>query len=204
MTEHTVRTGGSYFPSVERADDAVAYALDANHERIRSGVANGAHRPLRIYAVPGGVTGRGNPFLEPQDLEAVRVVLVGTSDDSSGYFVFTAYPAVASITERNFHGFDTFVGTYFHQDWAEEPYSAEQALEDHLARSSPGALSELLEDVRDLDGVLPDEAALGGRLIELDCNYVPSDDGIDDRTWLREVAARVEWHLSGADPGVTR
>lgn len=204
MTEHTVRTGGSYFPSVERANDAVAYALDANHERIRRWVANGADRPLRVYAVPGGVSGRGNPFREPQDLEAVRVVLVGTSDDPSGYFVFTAYPAVASITARNFHGFDAFVGTYFHQDWAEEPYSAEQALEDHLARSSHDALRALLADVRDLDEILPDEAALGGRLIELDCNYVPSDDGIDDRTWLRSVAARVERHLSGAEPEATR
>jgi hypothetical protein len=164
MTDHTARTGVSYFPSVDRADDAVAYALDANHERIRNWVANGASRPLRIYAVPGGFTGRGKPFREPQDLEAVRVVLVGTSDDPSGYFVLTAYPAVASITARNFHGFDAFVGTYFHQDWTEEPYSAEQALEDHLASSSPDALSELLEDVRDLDGILPDEAALGGRI----------------------------------------
>ncbi len=118
--------------------------------------------------------------------------------------MLTAYPAVASITARNFHGFDAFVGTYFHQDWTEEPYSAEQALEDHLASSSPDALSELLEDVRDLDGILPDEAALGGRLIELDCNYVPSDDGMNDRTWLREVAARVERHLGGTDPNVTR
>lgn len=204
MAEHTVRTGGSYSPSVERANDAVAYTLDANHERIRRWVANGADRPLRVYAVPGGVTGRGNPFREPQDLEAVRVVLVGTSDDPSGYFVFTAYPAVASITARNFQGFDAFVGTYFHQDWAEEPYSAEQALEDHLARSSPDALRALLADVRDLDEILPDEAALGGRLIELDCNYVPSDDGIDDRTWLRSVAARVQRHLSGAEPEATR
>lgn len=200
----TVRTGESYFTSVERANEAVAYALDYNHERIRRWVAEGASRPLRVYAVPGGVTGRGNPFVEPQDLEAVRAVLVRSADSPSGYTVFTAYPAVASITARNFHGFDAFVGTYFHQDWAEEPYSAEQALEDHLASSSPDALSELLEDVRDLDGILPDEAALGGRLIELDCNYVPSDDGTNDRTWLREVAARVERHLGGTDPNVTR
>jgi len=195
MTVHTVRTGDSYFPSVERANEAVAYALDFNHERIRRWVATGASRPLRIYAVPGGVTGRGNPFMDPQDLEAVRVVLVGSSDNPSGYTVFTAYPAVASITARNFHGFDDFVGTYFHQDWADEPYSADQALEDYFSLASREGLHALLDDVRELDEILPDEAALGGRLIELDCNYVPADDGLDDRQWLRHVAARVQQHV---------
>jgi hypothetical protein len=192
---HTVRTGESYFPSVERANEAVAYALDFNHERIRRWVATGASRPLRIYAVPGGVTGRGNPFMDPQDLEAVRVVLVGSSDNPSGYTVFTAYPAVASITARNFRGFDDFVGTYFHQDWADEPYSADQALDDYLAHTSRDACLALLADIRDLDEILPDEAALGGRLIELDCNYLPADDDLDDRQWLRHVAARVQQHL---------
>lgn len=200
----TVRTGESYFPSVERANEAVAHALDFNHERIRRWVAAGAPRPLRIYAVPGGVTGRGNPFMEPQDLEAVRAVLVGSSDSPSGYTVFTAYPAVASITARNFHGFDDFVGTYFHQDWADETYSADEALEDYLARTSSDEQRVLLEDVRDLDQILPGEPAIGGRLIELDCNYVPSDDGIDDRAWLRKVAARVERQLGGSDQGTPR
>lgn len=191
----TVRTGESYFPSVERANEAVGYALDYNHERIRRWVAGGAPRPLRVYAVPGGVTGRGNPFVEPQDLEAVRAVLVRSADSPSGYTVFTAYPAVASITARNFHGFDDFVGTYFHQDWADEPYSADAALEDHLAHTSSDEQRALLEDVRDLDLILPDESALDGRLTELDCNYVPADDGLDDRAWLRNVAARVERQL---------
>lgn len=198
---HSVRTGESYFPSVERANEVVAYALDFNHERIRRWVAARAERPLRIYAVPGGVTGRGNPFVEPQDLEAVRVVLVGSPDSPSGYTVFTAYPAVASITAKNFHGFDDFVGSYFHQDWADEPYSADQALEDYLVNTSPEAQMALIEDVRDLDQMLPDEAALGGRLIELDCNYVALDDGTDDRAWLRNVAARIERQLGASAEG---
>lgn len=198
---HAVRTGDSYFPSVERANEAVAYALDFNHERIRRWVAAGAVRPLRIYAVPGGVTGRGNPFAEPQDLEGVRVVLTRASDNPSGYTVFTAYPAVASITAQNFHGFDAFVGSYFHQDWAEEPYSAEQALEDHVTVGSEGALRTLLEDVRDLDSILPDEASLAGRLVELDCNYVPAEDGIDDRQWLRSVGERLQRHISTTESG---
>ncbi len=196
---HSLRTGASYFPSVERANEVVAYALDFNHERIRRWVASGTPRSLRIYATPGGVTGRGNPFGVPQDLEAVRVVLITSSDDPSGYTVFTAYPAVASITARNFPGFDYFVGLYFHQDWAAELYSADQALEDHLARTPPDALGALLEDVRSLDQLLPDEAALGGRLVELDCNYVPLDDGLDDRAWLKKVAERVELRLSGSE-----
>lgn len=198
---HAVRTGESYFPSVEHANEAVAYALDFNHEQIRRWVAAGAVRPLRIYAVPGGVTGRGNAFSEPQDLEGVRVVLTRAPDNPSGYTVFTAYPAVASITARNFHGFDAFVGSYFHQDWAEEPYSAEQALEDHVAVASDEALRTLLEDVRHLDAILPDEAALGGRLIELDCNYVPAEDGLDDRQWLRDVGSRVQQHLFATGDG---
>ncbi len=102
----TVRTGESYFPSVERANEAVAYALDFNHERIRRWVAEGASRPLRVYAVPGGVTGPGEPFVEPQDLEAVRAVLVRSADSPSGYTVFTAYPR-----GREHHGAQTSTGS---------------------------------------------------------------------------------------------
>lgn len=70
--------------NVERANEVVAYALDFNYERIRRWVASGTPRPLRIYATPGGVTGRGNPFGVPKDLEAVRVVSEYTVGRSIG------------------------------------------------------------------------------------------------------------------------
>lgn len=189
----SVRTGTSLFTGgTEEANRIVAYALDANHLRIRAWVADDCPRPLRVYAVPGGITGRGMPFGEVQDLEAVRVVLTAAPDRPSGYTVLTAYPAPASITATNFTAFDDFVGAYFHQDWADAPYGAADALEHAVATTSDDDQRALLADVRDLDDALPDAEALGGRLVELDCNYVPEDDGLDDRSWLRQVAARLE------------
>lgn len=190
---HSVRTGTSVFTGgVDDANRMVAHALDANHLRIRAWVAADCPKPLRLYAVPGSVTGRGMPFGAVQDLDAVRVVLTGAPDRPSGYTVLTAYPASASVTARNFAAFDDFVGAYFHQDWADAPYGAVDALEHYLAVTSEVEQRALLDDVRDLDAVLPDAAALGGRLVELDCNYVPADDGLDDRVWLRRVAERLE------------
>ncbi|MCJ1715743.1 contact-dependent growth inhibition system immunity protein [Curtobacterium sp. VKM Ac-2922] len=196
---HSVRTGTSVFTGgTDEANRIVAHALDANHLRIRAWVAEDCPKPLRIYAVPGGVTGRGMPFGTIQDLDAVRVVLTAAPDRPSGYTVLTAYPAPASITATNFAAFDDFVGAYFHQDWADAPYGAPDALEHCLAISSPDEQQALLSDVRDLDQALPDAASLGGRLVELDCNYVPEDDGLDDRTWLRQVADRLEQELAAA------
>ncbi|ROP64951.1 contact-dependent growth inhibition system immunity protein [Curtobacterium sp. ZW137] len=195
---HAVRTGTSVFTGgTDDANRIVAHALDANHLRIRTWVADDCPKPLRVYAVPGGVTGRGMPFGEVQDLDAVRVVLTAAPDRPAGYTVLTAYPAVASITATNFDAFDDFVGAYFHQDWADAPYGAADALEHYLAISSDDDQRALLGDVRDLDEVLPDAAALGGRLVELDCNYVPAEEGLDDREWLRQVAQRVETGLAG-------
>jgi len=194
---HSVRTGTSVFTcGTAEADRIVAEALDVNHLRIRAWVAAGCPSPLRVYAVSGAVTGRGMPFGWVQDLDAVRVVLTAAPDQPAGYTVLTAYPALSSTTALNFSAFDGFVGAYFHQDWADAPYRAADALEHFLAVTSHEDQQALLVDVRDLDEVLPDAAALGGRLVELDCNYVPEDDGLDDRTWLRQIAARIEDVLS--------
>ncbi|MFJ3385988.1 MULTISPECIES: RNase A-like domain-containing protein [unclassified Curtobacterium] len=148
---HAVRTGTSVFTGgTDDANRIVAHALDANHLRIRTWVADDCPKPLRVYAVPGGVTGRGMPFGEVQDLDAVRVVLTAAPDRPAGYTVLTAYPAVASITAANFAASDDFVGAYFHQDWADAPYGAADALEHYLAISSddgqPGRIPPMHED----------------------------------------------------------
>jgi len=194
---HSVRTGTSTFVGgTAQANRVVSIALDENHQQISRWLDDGCPKPLRVYAVPGGVTGRGVPFGEEQDLEAVRVVLTGAADARAGWRVLTAYPAVASVTARGPVAFDDFVGAYFHQEWHEAPYSAAEALEHYLAVTSEEQQRALLQDVRDLDAVLPDEATLAGRLVELDCNYVPEDDGSDDRAWLRSVADRVAASLA--------
>jgi hypothetical protein len=85
----------------------------------------------------------------------------------------------------------SFLGAYFHQDWDMEASEADEMVFLFL-RDKPEAnkINRIVDQIGRYVDTRKDESVIErGLYEELDCEYVPSADGMSAGDWLRHVAA---------------
>lgn len=83
-----------------------------------------------------------------------------------------------------------FLGAYLHQDWAHDYDDVWGAVSDFLD-SEPENAQSLITDINDLLAQKTSEADLEAVVAELDGNYRAEFHGETYRSWLTEMAERV-------------
>jgi hypothetical protein len=81
-----------------------------------------------------------------------------------------------------------FFGGYFHQDWALDYKSDEDAVKDFRTEASPDQIAAVIREIDELLSMGYSEEEL--RRIahrELACDYNPSPDGLTMSDWIRRV-----------------
>lgn len=79
--------------------------------------------------------------------------------------------------------------SYFHEDWVDEFETADDVIAQYLRDGrSHAEVSRIADLIEALVRETPDDDALD-RIVntDLDCNYLPSADGLSMRAWLAHV-----------------
>jgi phenylalanyl-tRNA synthetase beta subunit len=85
-----------------------------------------------------------------------------------------------------------FLAGYFHQDWVLDRGGWEEVVDDFVAESPPGVVSECAGDLRRLLGAGLSEEELARVLDRVGCSVEPSAYGLTPSAWLSAVLARLE------------
>jgi hypothetical protein len=92
-------------------------------------------------------------------------------------------------------------GGYLFQDWSHLYESAEEAIDDAVARYSDGRLSAMLAQLNELRTLGLSEEELDDVLVyDLSCNYNVEADGLTNSQWLEAVAAQLREALQARRP----
>lgn len=79
------------------------------------------------------------------------------------------------------------LGSYLHQDYADEFSSADEAVRAFADREPPETVTAAAAEI---DAILSDsrfQTDANARLAELDCSYDPTADGLSPAAWLKTV-----------------
>jgi hypothetical protein len=112
---------------------------------------------------------------------------VNSNDDTSDR------PETSRVVGRErFPELRQLFGGYLFQDWSHLYESAEEAIDDAVARYSDGRLSATLAQLNELRTLGLSEEELDDVLLyDLSCNYNVEADGLTNSQWLEAVAAQL-------------
>lgn len=83
------------------------------------------------------------------------------------------------------------MAAYFHQDWYDEYHGSWQSAVDDFVRREPARAGSVCDEIAQLIGEAPDEAALRSSLASLGNYYWPGDGPRSYRDWLLAILDRI-------------